>query len=414
MYKIKELSNGMKVLIENLENMNSISIGVYIKTGSKNEVEGEYGVSHLLEHMMFKGTKNRSAKEISEAIDDIGGQMNAYTSKETTAYYTVLLADQANVGIEILGDMLINSTFTEENLNKEKQVVIEEINMYEDIPEDLIHDLNSQYVINGSQGRSILGTIESVKNIDRKTLLNYYKKRYKVSNTVISIAGKIKDEADIINLLEKHFIKFPKGEKEEKIKHDFTLRQENNIINKKTNQVHLCVNTLGTSYIGDDRYLLAILSNILGGNMSSRLFQKIREEKGLCYSVYSYASSYEEGGLFTVYAGTTKENYVEVLECIKSEFKEIKENGINKLELDKAKNQLLSSMILGLESTKSRMSRLASNYLSLGKVISIDEIIEKINEIKLEDVLKFSNKIFCEKNYSTTIVGDLEGEFSEA
>jgi len=410
MYKIKELSNGMKVLIENLDNMNSISIGVYIKTGSKNECEGEFGVSHLLEHMMFKGTKSRSAKEISEAIDDIGGQMNAYTSKEVTSYYTVLLAEHANIGIEILADMLINSTFTEENLNKEKQVVIEEINMYEDIPEDLIHDLNSQYVIDGSQGRSILGTIDSVKKIDREVLLNYYKRRYKISNAVISIAGKIKNEDDIINLLESHFNNFSKGEKEEKIKHDFTLRQENNIINKKTNQVHMCFNTLGTSYIGDERYLLAILSNVLGGNMSSRLFQKIREEKGLCYSVYSYASSYEEGGMFTIYAGTTKENYLEVLDYIKDEFKEIRENCISELELHKAKNQLLSSMILGLESTKSRMSRLASNYLSLGEIIPIEQIIDKVNNIKLIDLAEFAEKIFHEKNYSMTIIGDLKDE----
>lgn len=413
MYKIKELSNGMKVLMENLPNLNSVSLGVYVKTGSKNETEGEFGVSHLLEHMMFKGTEKRSAKEISEVIDNIGGQINAYTSKEITAYYTVLLAEHINTGIDILSDIIINSTFTEENIIKEKKVVIEEIRMYDDVPEDLVHDMNSQYVVDGPQGRPILGTIESVNNISRETLFDYYQNRYTPENMVISVAGKI-DEEKLIMELEEKFSGLSRKFEERKEDLNFTIKAKNNIINRKTNQVHLCFNTQGTSYLENERYTLSIISNILGGNMSSRLFQKIREDKGLCYSVYTYLSSYEENGMFTVYVGTTKENYTEVMDIIRDEFKDIKENGVDEAELDKAKNQLLSSMILSLESSKSRMSRMASNYLSLGKIVEVEEIIEKVNKVDLGDVKSLAQRIFDESLYSYTIIGDIEDEGSKS
>lgn len=413
MYKIRELSNGMKVLLENLPNLNSVSLGVYVKTGSKNEVEGEYGVSHLLEHMVFKGTETRNAKEISEVIDNIGGQINAYTSKEITAFYTVLLAEHINIGVDILSDILLNSTFTEDNIEKEKKVVVEEINMYEDVPEDLVHDMNSQFVIDGTQGRPILGTIESVNNITRETMVEYYQNWYRPDNMVISVAGKI-DEEKLMIELEKAFGSFKGKEITINKNLNFTIKAENNIINKKTNQVHMCFNTHGTSYLKDERYILSIISNVLGGNMSSRLFQKIREDRGLCYSVYTYLSSYEEGGIFTVYVGTTKENYQEVVDIIKEEFIDIKENGIEESELEKAKNQLLSSMILGLESSRSRMSRMASNYLSLGKIVEVEEIIEKVNKVDIESIKAFAKNIFDEKNYSSTILGDIEDERSES
>lgn len=408
MHKIKELSNGIKVLIEELPNLNSVSMGVYVKTGSKYETEEEKGVSHLLEHMMFKGTKKRNAKEISEVIDDVGGQINAYTSKEITAYYTVLLSKHIDIGIDVLSDIVLNSTFEEDNLEKEKKVVIEEINMYEDVPEDLVHDLNSQFVVKSNQGKSILGTRESVNGITRDILVNYYHKRYTADNIVVSVAGKIDNEIELMEKLEEAFCSLNRIESEIKYFNDFTLSPENNIISKKTNQVHICFNTIGASYKKDESYLLSIISNILGGNMSSRLFQKIREERGLCYSIYTYISSYEEGGIFTVYVGTTKKDYEEVIRLIKEEFDLLRSEGISIIELDKAKNQLLSSMILALESSRSRMGRMANSYLGKGEIISIDEIIEKVNSIKVEDLNSFAGKIFDEKYYSSTIIGDIE------
>lgn len=407
MYIIKELSNGIKVLMEKLPNFNSVSLGVYYKTGSKDEFIDEFGVAHLLEHMVFKGTEKRNAKEISEEIDNIGGHINAYTSKELTAFYTVTLSEHIEKSIDILSDILLNSTFTEENLEKEKKVVIEEIRMYQDMPEDLVHDMNSEFVIKGALGRNILGTEESVDGITREILVKYFEERYCADNMVISLAGNIEGDI-VIELLEKYFGQF-KRNSQKRISNDlFTLNPSHNIIRRDTNQVHLCFNTKGLSYLDKNKYALSVISNILGGNMSSRLFQKIREERGLCYSVYTYSSSYEVDGMFTAYAGTTVENYKEVVDIIKAELEDIKINGVSEDELHKAKNQLLSSMIIGLETSKSRMSRMANNYMGHGRIIEVEEIIREVNNVSLEQVKNLAISLFDEKHYSTTILGDID------
>lgn len=407
MYIIKELSNGIRVLIENLPSFNSVSLGVYYKTGSKDEYDTELGVAHLLEHMVFKGTEKRNAKEISEEIDNIGGHINAYTSKELTAFYTVTLSEHIEKSIEILSDILLNSTFTEENLEKEKKVVIEEIRMYQDMPEDLVHDMNSELVVEGALGRNILGTEESVTGISRATLVEYFENRYCSDNMVISIAGSI-DEKEILEYLEKYFGGFTRISQKRNLNETFTLNTTHNIISRDTNQVHLCFNTKGLSYLHKNKYALSVISNILGGNMSSRLFQKIREDKGLCYSVYTYSSSYEIDGMFTAYAGTTHENYKEVIEIIKAELEDIKKNGVSEDELTKAKNQLLSSMIIGLETSKSRMSRMANNYIGYGRILEVDEIIKEVNAVNLSQIKDLANELFDEKYYSTTVLGDID------
>lgn len=357
--------------------------------------------------MIFKGTTKRTAKEISEEIDNLGGHINAFTSKEMTAFYTVTLSEHIEKSIEILSDILLNSTFSQENLEKEKKVVIEEIRMYQDMPEDLVHDLNSEFVVKGPEGRNILGTEESVGAISRETLINYFEDRYCSDNMIISIAGNVDVEKTVISL-EKYFGSFKRKSKIRNLNEGFTLKASHNIIRKDTNQVHLCFNTKGVSYLERDKYTLSVISNILGGNMSSRLFQKIREDKGLCYSVYTYASSYKNGGIFTVYAGTTHENYSEVIEIIKSEFNDIKENGVSKDELNKAKNQLLSSMIIGLETSKSRMSRLANNFIGHERVIEIEEIIKEVGEVDMERIKNLADRIFDENYYSTTVLGDID------
>jgi predicted Zn-dependent peptidase len=403
----RKLENGIPVLIENIENLDSATIGIYVKTGSKNELPEEEGISHLLEHMMFKGTENRSAKEISETIDNIGGHMNAYTSKEITAYYVSLLHKHLDTGIDILTDMFLNSTFTEENLEKEKKVIIEEINMYEDVPEEQLHDLNSEFAITGNHSRSVLGTKKTVMAVTREMLLEYFNSRYTVDNLVISIAGRVEEDR-IMDLLNEKFGSLNRKLKDRQYDPTFKVNGGEKKFKKETNQVHLCVNTRGVSFLDDERYELSIISNILGGNMSSRLFQKIREERGLAYSVYTYLSSYEEGGLFTVYAGTTKEAYATVIELIKEEFKTVKENGISQDELSKAKNQLLSMLILGLETSKARMSRMANSYLMFKRVKPIEEITEKIEKIKMDDIKRVSKEIFDERYYSVTVLGDIQ------
>ena len=403
---VKKLDNGIPVLIDNIESINTVSLGIFVNTGSRNEYPEESGVSHYIEHMMFKGTETRTAKEISEIIDNEGGMINAYTSRDITAYYIQMLSNKIGTGIEILSDMFMNSTFTEENLEKERNVIIEEIRMYDDIPEEIIHDENVKYAVTGVQSNSVLGTIESLKGITRERFLKYFNEQYVASNLVISVAGKV-DVEEIYSLLNKGLGKFRNSSFRRDIDTSFIINGGENLIKKETNQVHLCFNTRGNGVKDDMKYPGAIISSVLGGNMSSRLFQKIREERGLAYSVYSYGTAFLEGGLFTIYAGTTKESYKEVLEIIKNEFNDIRENGISQSELQKSKNQFLSMLTFSLESSKGKMSRMANSYLLYDEVIDIDEIIEKIEKITLEDIKKTAEYLFQEEYYSYTVLGDI-------
>ena len=403
---VKKLDNGIPVLIDNIESINTVSLGIFVNTGSRNEYPEESGVSHYIEHMMFKGTETRTAKEISEIIDNEGGMINAYTSRDLTVYYIQMLSNKIGTGIDVLSDMFMNSTFSEENLEKERNVIIEEIRMYDDIPEEIIHDENVKYAVIGVQSNSVLGTIESLKGITRERFLKYFNEQYVASNLVISVAGKV-DVDEIYTLLNKGLGKFRDSNFRRDIDTSFIINGGENLIKKETNQVHLCFNTRGNGVKDDMKYPGAIISSVLGGNMSSRLFQKIREERGLAYSVYSYGTAFLEGGLFTIYAGTTKESYKEVLEIIKNEFNDIRENGITESELQKSKNQFLSMLTFSLESSKGKMSRMANSYLLYDKVIDIDEIIEKIEKITLEDIKKTAEYLFQEEYYSYTVLGDI-------
>ena len=403
---VKKLDNGIPVLIDNIESINTVSLGIFVNTGSRNEYPEESGVSHYIEHMMFKGTETRTAKEISEIIDNEGGMINAYTSRDLTVYYIQMLSNKIGTGIDVLSDMFMNSTFSEENLEKERNVIIEEIRMYDDIPEEIIHDENVKYAVTGVQSNSVLGTIESLKGITRERFLKYFNEQYIASNLVISVAGKV-DVDEIYTLLNKGLGKFRDSNFRRDIDNSFVINGGENLIKKDTNQVHLCFNTRGNGVKDDMKYPGAIISSVLGGNMSSRLFQKIREERGLAYSVYSYGTAFLEGGLFTIYAGTTKESYKEVLEIIKNEFNDIRENGITESELQKSKNQFLSMLTFSLESSKGKMSRMANSYLLYDKVIDIDEIIEKIEKITLEDIKKTAEYLFQEEYYSYTVLGDI-------
>ena len=404
--RIEKLKNGIPVLMDKIEGINSVTFGIFIKTGAKNELHGEEGISHLLEHMMFKGTKTKSAKDISETIDNEGGIINAYTGKENTVYYVQMLSNRLKEGIEVLTDMFLNSTFTEENLEKEKNVVIEEIRMYEDIPEETVHDQNTALVIDGVQGNIVLGTEKSLRGITRETLVNYFTEQYRPDNMVISIAGNFQYE-DIEDVLNNGLGTIQNREPQRKYNGSMKIKSMNNKINRDTNQIHLCFNTMGCSLTSGNRYEVAIISNTLAGNMSSRLFQKIREDRGLAYSVFSYTSSFEEGGLFTVYAGTTEKDYKEVIKIIENEFEDIRENGITEYELQKSKNQFLSAVTFGLESSKGRMNRMANSYLLYKEVKSLDEILEQIEKITVEDIKATAREIFDKKYYSTTILGNI-------
>ena len=402
----KILDNGIKVLIEDIKSINTASLGFFVKAGVKNELPGEEGISHFIEHLLFKGTINRSAKEISEEIDDQGGMINAYTSVEKTAYYIQMTSNTLEIGIDILNDMFLNSTFTDENIEKERNVIIEEIRMYEDIPEEVVHEENLSFAIDGVQSQKVAGTIESLKGIDREKIIKYFYDMYKPENIVIAVAGNI-DIEDVYNRLNKGVGQLKDRSTKRLYNGAMNINSGEKIINQETNQVHLCVNTLGASNIDKDRVSMSVISNVLGGNMSSRLFQKIREEKGLAYSVYSYTSNFDEGGLFTIYAGTTHEDYKEVISIIENELKEIKEHGITEKELQRAKNQFLSMVTFGLESSKGKMSRMAGSYLVYGEVRDIETVIQEIESVSLEDIQRVAKKIFDEKYISKTILGNI-------
>lgn len=402
----KRLDNGITVLIEDIKSINTASLGFFVRAGVKNELSGEEGISHFIEHLLFKGTTNRSAKEISEEIDNQGGMINAYTSVEKTAYYIQMTSNTLETGIDILNDMFLNSTFTDENIEKERNVIIEEIRMYEDIPEEVVHEENLNFAINGVQSQKVAGTIESLKGIDREKILRYFYDMYKPENIVIAVAGNI-DVESVYNQLNRGIGQLEDRSTKRFYDGSMSINSGEKIINQETNQVHLCVNTLGASNTDNDRVAMSVISNVLGGNMSSRLFQKIREERGLAYSVYSYTSNFDEGGLFTIYAGTTHEDYKEVISIIENELKEIRESGITEKELQRAKNQFLSMVTFGLESSKGKMSRMAGSYLVYGEVRDIETVIDEIENVNLKDIQRVAKKIFDEKYISKTILGNI-------
>ncbi|RKD34486.1 M16 family metallopeptidase [Thermohalobacter berrensis] len=412
MYNKHILSNGLRVVTEYIPYVKSVSIGIWVESGSRKENETNNGISHFIEHMLFKGTKTRNAREIAESIDSVGGQLNAFTTKECTCFYAKVLDNHLPIAIDILADMLFNSKFSEEDIEKEKNVVIEEINMYEDSPEDLVHDLLSQTIYDGhSLALPILGKAEVLKELTQKDIIKYFQKHYTPHNTVISIAGNF-NEDKIMQLIEKYFSKWNSEKPVENTLKPPILYQR--LINKRkiTEQLHLCIGMEGIAQDRDELYSLLILNNVFGGSMSSRLFQKIREEKGLVYSIYSYPSSYKDTGIFTIYAGLNPNQITNVSRLIINEIKDIKVNKLRKEEIKKAKEQLKGNFILGLESTSSRMSSIGKSELLLGKIHSPKEIINRIDSITYDDINNIIQKVFDFKKLNLAFVGNIENEES--
>ncbi|MGG1486101.1 pitrilysin family protein [Peribacillus castrilensis] len=404
MIKKYTCQNGVRIVLENIPTVRSAAIGVWIKTGSRNETPELNGVSHFLEHMFFKGTTKRNAREIAESFDSIGGQVNAFTSKEYTCYYAKVMDNHASYALEILADMFFNSTFDGEELKKEKNVVYEEIKMYEDTPDDIVHDLLSKAVYeNHPLGYPILGTENTLETFNSDTLKKYVHDMYTPDKVVVSIAGNVDEK--LINEVESYFGSYQGGEERlELVKPSF---HENRITRKKdTEQAHLCLGYNGLEIGNDKTYSLITLNNILGGSMSSRLFQDVREQRGLAYSVYSYHSSYQDSGMVTVYGGTGTNQLDSLYETIQETLDTLKRDGITEKELRNSKEQLKGSLMLSLESTNSRMSRNGKNELMLGEHRSLDDIIIKIDEVTEVTVNELANQIFTE--HSLSLVSPLE------
>lgn len=391
----------MRIVLEQIPTVRSVAIGVWIGTGSRNEVPENNGISHFLEHMFFKGTKTRSAREIAESFDSIGGQVNAFTSKEYTCYYAKVLDTHSQYALEVLSDMFFNSTFDAGELDKEKNVVYEEIKMYEDTPDDIVHDLLSKAIYNEhSLGYPILGTEETLKTFTGDTLNQYMFDTYTPENVVISIAGNVPET--FITEVEKLFGSYEAG-KEAIEYHKPGFHAEKVARKKDTEQAHLCLGFEGLQIGHSDVYSLITLNNVLGGSMSSRLFQEVREQRGLAYSVFSYHSAFRDSGIVTIYGGTGANQLDVLFETIQETLSKLRQDGITDKELKNSKEQLKGSLMLSLESTNSRMSRNGKNELMLGRHRSLDEIVEQIDQVTINSVNSLANSIFTDE-YSVSLI----------
>lgn len=393
--------NGVRVVLENIPTVRSVAIGVWIGTGSRHETPQNNGISHFLEHMFFKGTKTRTAREIAESFDSIGGQVNAFTSKEYTCYYAKVLDTHADFALEVLSDMFFNSTFVAEELNKEKNVVFEEIKMYEDTPDDLVHDLLSKAVYESHPlGYPILGTEQTLETFSSDTLKQYVHDTYTPKNVVISIAGNISDI--FIKQVESYFGTYEAGRHEymDEKPHFHTNHMSRK---KETEQAHLCLGFEGLQIGHENIYSLIVLNNVLGGSMSSRLFQEVREQRGLAYSVFSYHSAYQDSGIVTIYGGTGANQLDLLFETIQETINKLKQEGITDKELMNSKEQLKGSLMLSLESTNSRMSRNGKNELLLKRHRSLDEIVSEIDLVSKDSVNQLTNSIFTDQ-YAVSLI----------
>lgn len=405
MYKIHTLENGLTIIGEQIPYLKSITLGVWINAGTRMEESKINGVSHFIEHMMFKGTKNRTSKELASEIDNLGGQINAFTSKECTCYYVKLLDEHIDYGIDILSDMLFNSLFDEDDIEKERLVILEELKMYEDSPEDLSYDLLIENIYqNKDLGMNIIGTKESLFEINKEEMLNYFNKYYVANNSVISIAGNF-DFEEMVKKIEEKFKHWNKKDLDIKL----TPAEFNSCYiakNKDTEQVNLsiCLKSIPMGNV-EKLYALSIINNVFGGSVSSRLFQKIREERGLVYSIYSSQSAYRECGEFGIFASMSNENLEEVYELIIEEIKEIRKNYLTEKEVKNSKEQLKGSFILGLESTSSRMLSVGKAMLLSKKVRTTDEILNLINNVDMKTIKEVIDEVFNLDNIGVCIVG---------
>lgn len=404
------LSNGIRVITEELSFVHSVSLGIWVGTGSRYEDEKNHGISHFLEHMLFKGTKNRSAKQIAESLETVGGQLNAFTSKEYTCYYAKVLNDNFDLATDVLADMFLNSLFLPEDMDKERNVILEEIKMYEDTPDELVHDVYSKTMWQiDPLGQSIIGTGDSVANITLDQLISYYKATYVPQNVVIAVVGNIKREA-VLDRLEELFSSLS-GEKQQvslSIPRSFNHTA---FVSKEIEQMHICLGSPGLPSQHDNIYALSVLNHVLGGGLSSRLFQEVREERGLTYTIYSYHSGYSNVGLFGVYAGTSQQNSQAVVEIVLKQIADIKKYGITKEELVNTKQHIKGTVLLSLENISNRMNRMGKSEISYGRVITPEEVVNSVLKVTHEDVIETANKIFNWEAFALAAVGPKEPNF---
>ena len=407
--KVFTLNNGVRVAMENLPHLRSVSIGFWVGAGCFAENENNSGISHFIEHMLFKGTEKRSSMEIANCIDALGGQLNAFTSKECTCYYVNILNEHYGVAIDLLCDMLLNSKLNEDDIQREKGVVIEEISMVEDTPDELAHEsLAKAYYGTHPLGKTILGTKETVSSITSAHMRTYMNETYTPQNIVISVAGSFNEQA-ILDMLNEKLARFLKGDnKPEKAPELPNPKGDIIFINKDIEQVNLCLALPGVKQTSDQYFTQSIIGNVFGGGMSSRLFQRVREQNGMTYSIYSYLSTSVNSGMLTIYAGMNPMQANTVFDLIIDEINKLKNNGITEKEFIEGKEQLKGSFVLGLESGQARMHRNGKVLLLNDKVLTVDEVISSINNITMEDIKSNISTMFDLTKISASAVGKVK------
>lgn len=406
---IRKLDNGIRVALEEIPYVRSISFGIWVKNGSRNERPFENGVSHYIEHMMFKGTETRSARQIAEEMDALGGQINAYTTKEYTCYHTRVLDRHFGRALEVMGDMLLHPLFAEEDVKKERNVITEEIAMYDDAPEELVHDALQDAIWRDSTlGMPILGTEKTIGGLDAGSIRDYYEKNYHTENIVLSVAGNFKLE-ELLGQLNAVL----GGWKREKPFQPYDTSASYHVSEvereKDVEQVHTCLAFPGLEREHPLKYAAAIFNTLFGGGMSSRLFQRVREENGLTYSIYSYTTAFADTGVFSIYAGMNPVQAERVFGLVAEEVAAVKREAFPPKLIEVTKEQMVSNFIIGTESTLNRMTSAGASLLLRGRVEETEEVIARIGAVTPEDVLEAARAVLRTEEMSFSAVGNLKG-----
>jgi predicted Zn-dependent peptidase len=407
--RVTRLSNGLKVITETMPHVRSVSVGVWVGSGSRRETPEQNGVSHFIEHMLFKGTTSRTAEDIARSVDSIGGNLDAFTAKEMTCFNTKVLDEHLPIAMDVLSDLVLNPRFDQEDIDKEKGVVLEEIKMDADSPDYLVHEIfSSNFWKDHALGRPILGTRETVKALTRDVIHDYYRSVYTPENLLVTAAGNLNHDR-LVALVGERFDKLkPAGrapaEAAPATHARVALRSK-----KELEQVHLCLGVPSYPIPHEDRFHCYVLNTLLGGGMSSRLFQNIRERQGLAYSVYSDINPYTDTGCLMVCAGTSIESVRKLVDSVLKEFTQLKQAAIPAEELRRAKDHLKGSLMLSLESTSSRMSNLARQEMHFRRFFSLDELVESIEKVTAADVQRVAQIFFEQKQIALTILGNLDG-----
>ena len=403
-----KLSNGLRILTESMPHVVSSTIGIWVENGSRYEEPIDNGVSHFIEHLLFKGTKKRTAAQIAEEMDAVGGVLNAFTGKEYTCYYAKVLGQHLPMTTELLADIFLESIFASEEIDRERQVVLQEISQAEDTPDDFIHDL---FTMNFWKGHPlalpIFGSVETVNRIDRDLLLSFMGERYRAGRIFIAAAGQV-DHDKLVSDCERLFGKIPGDGRVEKI----TPPPENPIVinhEKELEQMHICIGGPGLGQDSGLRYASYVLNTALGGGMSSRLFQEVREKRGRVYSIYSSMASYADCGYSIIYAGTNPEWLDEVLEVTLKEIRKVVRDGLKPDELARSKNQIKGNMLLGLEGTESRMNRLARNEIYFRREVPLEELANGIDSVTQDQIVELAHTLFQPNKMAMALLGDLKG-----